>query len=132
MDTDLTKFQHVQNRLARVGTKSPPSTHSVPLLRSLHWLPVKFSILFKISLLIYKTPHEKQPVYLHSTLAPSIPSCSLTSSRGISLSVPRGQDHHRRRSFSRLCPVSLEQPPAVCSFSHFSCHLQETSQGTSL
>ena len=32
--------------------KSPPFTHSVPLLRSLHWLPVKFRTVFKISLLI--------------------------------------------------------------------------------
>ena len=35
-DTDLAKLQHVQNRLARVVTKSPPFTHSVSLLRSLH------------------------------------------------------------------------------------------------
>ena len=31
-----------------------------------------------------------------------------------------------------LVPVSLEQPPAVCPFSHFSCYLQETSEDTSL
>ena len=35
-ETDLTKLQRVLNRLARVVTKSPPFTHSVPLLRSLH------------------------------------------------------------------------------------------------
>ena len=35
-ETDLTKLQLVLNRLARVVTKSPPFTHSVPLLRSLH------------------------------------------------------------------------------------------------
>ena len=34
---------------------SPPFTRSVPLLRSLHWLPVRFRIMFKISLLTYKT-----------------------------------------------------------------------------
>ena len=61
-DTDFTKLQHVQNRLARVVTKSPPFTCSVPLLRSLHWLPVKFRRLFKISLFTYKTLHEKQLV----------------------------------------------------------------------
>ena len=37
-DTDLTKLQRVQNRLAHVVTKSPPFTRSVPLLRSLHCL----------------------------------------------------------------------------------------------
>ena len=54
-DTDLTKLQRVQNRLAHVVTKSPPFTHSVSLLRSLHWLPVKFRVDFKICLLTYKT-----------------------------------------------------------------------------
>ena len=31
-----------------------------------------------------------------------------------------------------LCPISLEQPPVVCLFSHFSCYLQDTSEDTSL
>ena len=45
-ETDLTKLQRVLNRLARVVTKSPPFTRSVPLLRSLHWfvVPVKWAI----------------------------------------------------------------------------------------
>ena len=84
-DMDVTKLQRVQIRLARIVTKSPPFTRSVPLLRSLHWLPVKFRILFKISLLTYKTIHEKQPVYLHSMLAASLPSHSLRSNKGICL-----------------------------------------------
>ena len=78
-DIDLTRLQRVQNQLARLVTKSPPSTRSIPLLRSLHWLPVRFRILFKINLLTYKTPREKQPVYLHFMLAASIPSRSLRS-----------------------------------------------------
>ena len=49
-DTDLAKLQGVQNRLARVVTKSAPFTRSVPLLRSLHWLPVEFRVDFKICL----------------------------------------------------------------------------------
>ena len=49
-DLDLTRFQCVQNRLACLVTKFPPFTRSVPLLRSLHWLPVRFKILFKINL----------------------------------------------------------------------------------
>ena len=42
------KLQRLLNRLARVVTKSPPFTRSVPLLRSLHWLPVKYRVHFKI------------------------------------------------------------------------------------
>ena len=53
-DTDLPKLQCIQNRLARIVTNSPPFIRSVSLLCSLHWLPVKFRIFFKISLLTYK------------------------------------------------------------------------------
>ena len=58
----------------RLVATSPPFTRSFPLLCSLPWLPVRFRILFKINLLTYKTLREKQPVYLHSMLAASIPS----------------------------------------------------------
>ena len=57
--TDLTKLQHIQSRLVHVVTKSPPFTRSVPLLYCLYWLPVKCRIFFKISLLTYKTLHDK-------------------------------------------------------------------------
>ena len=88
-DTDLVQLHRVQNRLAHVVTKSSPFTSSVPLLRSLHWLPVKFRIDFKICLLTYETLSEKQLVYLHSLLATPLPSRSPRSNKGITLSVPR-------------------------------------------
>ena len=81
-------FQRIQNRLAHVVTKSPPFTRSVPLLPSLHWLPVKFRVLIKISLSTYKTIHEKHPPYLHPMLAISLPFRSLRSNKGISVSIP--------------------------------------------
>ena len=73
-DIDLTRLQHVQHQLARLVTKWPPFTRSVPLLHSLHWLLVRFEILFKIKLLTYETLREKQLVYLHSMLAVSTSS----------------------------------------------------------
>ena len=53
-DTDLAKLQSILNRLAREVTKSPPFIRSVSLLRSLHWLPAKYRVHFKICLLTYK------------------------------------------------------------------------------
>ena len=46
-DFDFTRLRRVQNQLARLVTKSPPFTHSIPPLRSLHWLPVRFRILLR-------------------------------------------------------------------------------------
>ena len=63
-DIDLTRLQRVQNQLARLVTKSPPFTCSIPLLRFLHWLPVRFRILFKINLLTYKTLREKNNLFI--------------------------------------------------------------------
>ena len=115
-DTDLTKLQHVQNQLACVVTKSPPFTCSVPLLRSLHWLPVIFGILFKINLFTYKTLHEQQPVYLHSVLAASLPSRSLRSIEEISLSVPKVKTNAGTRAFYSCAPSLWNNLPLfVCS-----------------
>ena len=89
VETDPTKLQRVLNRLAHVVTRSPPLTRSVPLQHSLHWLPAKYRVHFKICLLTYKARHEEQPVYLCSLIATYLPSRSLRSNRGITLSIPR-------------------------------------------
>ena len=120
-DIDLTRLQHVQNQLVRQVTKSPPFTCSIPLLRSLHWLPVRFRILFKINLLTYKTLHEKQPVYLHSMLAASIPFCSLRSNNDNSLSVPRVKTNTGARAFHSWnnLPRSVRSASSVATFKKY-------------
>ena len=103
-ETDLAKLQRVLNRLVRVITKSPPFTRSVPLLRPLHCLPVKYRIHFKICLLTYRALREEQPVYLRSLIAISLPSRSLRSNRGITLSVSRIRTNTGARAFSSCAP----------------------------
>ena len=103
-ETDLTKLQRVLNRLACLVTTSLPITGSVPLLRSLHWLPVKYRVHFKICLLTYKALHEEQPVYLRSLIAISHPSRSLRSNRGITLSIPRIKTNTGARACSSCAP----------------------------
>ena len=130
-DTELTKLQHVQNRLAHVVTESPPLACCVPLLHSLHWLPLKFEILFKINLLTYKTLNEKQPVYLHSMLAASLPSHSLRLNKGISVSVPRVKTNTGARAFHSCAsflwnnlPLSVRSDISVTTFKkHLKTHL---------
>ena len=109
--TDLAKLQRVQNRLSRVVTKSPPFIRSVPL-------PV---VDFKICLLTYKTLSEKQPVYPHSLLAAPLPSRSLRSNKGITLSVPRVKTNGWKRSFSSCAPSLWNSLPlSVRSFNSIS------------
>ena len=126
-ETDLTKLQLILNCLARLVTESPPFTRSGPLLRSLHWLPVKYRVHFKICLLTYKALHEEQPVYLRFVIAP-LPSRSLRSHRGITLSVPRIKTNTGTRVFSSCTPSLWNKPSTICPFSHLGCHLQKTSE----
>ena len=127
-DIDFTKLQRVQNWLAYLVTKSPPHPRSLPLLCSLHWLPVRFRILSKINLLTYKTLHEKKPVCFHFMLAPSLPSCSLRSNNKNSLSVLRVKTNTGARAFHSCAPslwdnLSLSVHSAV-SVATFKKHLK--------
>ena len=73
-EKDIAKLQRVQNCLARVVTKAPRFSRSVPILKRLHWLPVKFRIHFKICAITFRTLKENQPAYLADLLVR--PKCS--------------------------------------------------------
>ena len=122
----LNQLQRIQNSLARVVTKSAPRTPSLPLLRSLHWLPIKFRIDFKICLLTYKTLKEQQPAYLHTMLIPYSPGRSLRSSQGNQLTVPRTKTKTGCRAFSvsgptlwNALPVSIRHSPTLGTFKKY-------------
>jgi len=51
---DILKLQCVRNCLSRVVTRSPRCSHFVPLLKSLHWLPVHSRIIFKLCTNVYE------------------------------------------------------------------------------
>ena len=42
----------------------------MPLLKSLHWLPVRYHIIFKICTITFQILSSKQPSYLQSLLTP--------------------------------------------------------------
>ena len=48
------KLQLLQNTAARIVTLTRKYDHNTPVLQSLHWLPVKYRVIFKILLLVYK------------------------------------------------------------------------------
>ena len=114
----------VQNGLARLVTKSPLFTRSLPL-------PVRCRILFKINLLTYKTLREKQPVNLHAILPASLPSRSLRSNNYNSLSVSRVKTNTGVRAFHSCAPsrwknllLSVRSAISVPTFKkHLKAHL---------
>ena len=65
---DIARLQRVQNCLARVVTKAPRFSRSTPILKQLHWLPVKSRIHFKICTITFRTLKDNQPAYLADLL----------------------------------------------------------------
>ena len=66
----LNSLQLVQNAAARVLTGARRGDHITPSLASLHWLPVKYRIEFKILLLTYKAYNGLAPQYLKDLIEP--------------------------------------------------------------
>ena len=56
-DKQLNKLQGVQNVTARILTCTNKFDHITPVLKSLHWLPVKARVEYKLLLTTYKTAY---------------------------------------------------------------------------
>jgi len=53
-DGQLQRLQSVQNAAARLVTGTRRTDHITPVLKSLHWLPVRQRITFKLATLVHK------------------------------------------------------------------------------
>uniref|UniRef100_A0A3P9LR34 Reverse transcriptase domain-containing protein n=2 Tax=Oryzias latipes TaxID=8090 RepID=A0A3P9LR34_ORYLA len=85
----LSNLQLLQNSAARVLTRTRGREHITPVLKSLHWLPVRFRIDFKILLMVYKCFYGLGPSYLNDILLKYEPSRTLRSSGAGLLVVPK-------------------------------------------
>ena len=109
---DLQKLQRVQNCLARVVTKAPRFSRSIPLLKSLHWLPIKFRIQFKICTFVFRCLNDGQPSYLSSLLFSADSVKHLRSNNTNKLKVPRIRTKFGARAFSVSGPTLWNLLPA--------------------
>jgi len=60
----IARLQRVQNNAARLICNQPHGSHSAPLLRQLHWLPIASRIQYKLCILMYDVYHGTAPSYL--------------------------------------------------------------------
>lgn len=86
---NLNQLQLVQNSAGRLLMRTRKRAHITPILKSLHWLPVRFRIDFKILLLLYKSLNGLTPSYLSDLLLPYEPARPLRSTGTGLLTVPR-------------------------------------------
>ena len=119
----LNKLQSVLNTAARLVTMTRKFDHITPVLKDLHWLPVRERAIFKILLMVFKSLNGLAPSYLQNKLTLK-PSNGLRSDHTNLLIVPRSNlKSYGDRSFSiagpklwNLLPKSLRMCTSLESF----------------
>ena len=85
-------------------TNTSKFEHITPILKKLHWLPIKQRIDYKLCLLTYKTLQIQQPTYLYNSLSFPSHSLSTRSSDSSVLSIPYVRTSLGKRAFSVIAP----------------------------
>ena len=108
----ISRLQRVQNNLARIVTGSSHQTPAAPLLSTLHWLPVRHRMEYKLALITYKVRATSNPGYLKGLLVPAARTgYSLRSSTRPLLTVPRTRTVTTSRGFSCTAATVLNKLP---------------------
>ena len=86
----LQTLQRIQTCAARLVIKKKKSDHITPLFRTLHWLPIRSRIIYKLNTLCHKCIINLAPEYLCSCLHLYTHSRTLRSSSDtLTLKIPR-------------------------------------------
>ena len=85
----ITKLQRIQNNAERLVLKQHKRHLISPLLKNLHWLPIKARIDYKVALLCFKCMNNNAPAYIKDLIVPYTPARMLRSSSSNLLSTPR-------------------------------------------
>ena len=102
--TNINKLQQVQNTLARVVTGGRKYDHITPVLKELHWLPIKHRIDFKLATIVYKVKPTQEPSYLAELLIDHNSNRNLQSNDCYLLERPRTRTALATRAFSVAAP----------------------------
>ena len=110
---NLTKLQRAQNSLARVVTCTGRHDSITPVLKQLHWLPIRYRIRFQLAAVVFKTRSTGMPPYLRSLITEYRPARDLRSSGQHLLEQATCRTVFGRRSF-RQASASIwnDLPPS--------------------
>ena len=110
----INKLQRVQNCAARLVWKNkiPFSSSLDGVYDSLHWLRIRFRILYKILLMVYKCLHQKAPPDVAAMI------CYAQSERTMKLKETRALSSYGDRAFSHVAPKLWNILPVVIRLEH--------------
>ena len=109
-------IQKIQNNAARLILKKSKRGHVTPLLKELHWLPVKYRIQYKLATLAFRHFDGTLLPYLssaHNNFMYYQPSRSFRSSTERLLKIPKTNlKTFGERSFGYIAPTVWNSLPA--------------------
>lgn len=131
-DDKIFKLQKAQNCAARLILGKSKFESSTQMLKTLHWLPVKARIEYKIAVFCYSSIKTTAPTYISELLSPYVPPRALRSQDSGLLVEPRcNLKTFGDRSFRKIGPTlwnslpnALRSASSVESFrKHLKTHL---------
>ena len=119
----LNRLQKLQNYAARVISRTPKYCHITPIRASLHWLPIRERLEYKLALYVYKALHGLCPDYISEMVVPYVPSRQLRSAEQDLVQVPSGKfNKYGQRAFAVAAPTLWNNlPPHVRSIKSSKC-----------
>ena len=103
----LNKYQRIQNMCAKLALGKSKYDSSTESLKTLHWLPIRQHIEFKILVLTHKCINNSAPRYLQDLISvkAQIRANMRSSSMGVLLNIPTAkQTTFAARSFRYVAP----------------------------
>ena len=76
--SSIQTLQRMQNNSARIVLQAPRQCHANPLLRQLHWLPVRHRIKYKLAVMTYKIHKHRFTCIPESSHKPSPNNTNIT------------------------------------------------------
>ena len=119
----INKLQKVQNNSARLNFKKKKREKVTPMLKSLHWLPIRYRIRYKVNLTTFKALQGMAPKYLKTLLNHIInPLASLRSASMDHLQEQWFTTNFGERSFSVSAPKLWNKLPKKIRDIHTVAH----------
>ena len=114
-DNALKPLQRIQNMAAKITLGMRKYDSSTEALRTLHWLPIKQRIKFKICLMVEKCIRNEAPEYLQNLIKVRSNNTNMALRNDDDLEIPRTTgSHHGERAFSVAGPKLYNSLPDVC------------------
>ena len=110
-NSQIGQLQKLQNAAARIVSLSSKRSHITPILKTLHWLPVKERIIFKILLFVYYIVNGTAPDYNKSLLRLYQPTRTLRSSNSGLLQIPLSKKSWGEQAFAHAGPALWNSLP---------------------